>query len=222
MRLLLVEDDPDLRGEVVPRLVAAGFAVDEADNGVDGEFLGTEVDYDAVVLDLGLPDRDGLQVLRNWRARGLRLPVLVLTARGAWFEKVEGFKAGADDYLAKPFHVEELVARLLALSRRGGGQEGSRMTRGDLTLDEDQHTVTVAGAAPVALSPMEYGLLRLLMTRCGRIVSKGALTEHLYDEAAEHDSNVIEAHIRRLRVKIGSERIETLRGHGYRLRAPGR
>lgn len=220
MRLLLVEDDPGLRHEVAPHLAAAGFAVDEADNGVDGEFLGTEVDYDAVVLDLGLPDRDGLQVLRNWRARGLRLPVLILTARGAWFEKVEGFKAGADDYLAKPFHVEELVARLLALTRRGGGQEGNRMIRGELSLDDDQHTVTIKDAIPVALSPMEYGLLRLLMVRFGRIVSKDTLAEHLYDEAAEHDSNVIEAHIRRLRQKIGGERIETLRGQGYRLRDP--
>ena len=221
MRLLLVEDEPGLRREVMPHLAAAGFAVDEADNGVDGEFLGTEVDYDAVVLDLGLPDRDGLQVLRTWRAQGLRLPVLILTARGAWFEKVEGFKAGADDYLAKPFHVEELVARLLALTRRGGGQEGNRMIRGDLTLDDDQHTVTVRDGTPVALSPMEYGLLRLLMVRFGRIVSKDALAEHLYDESAERDSNVIEAHIRRLRLKIGSERIETLRGQGYRLRDAG-
>ena len=218
MRLLLVEDDDGLRRELVPRLTAAGFAVDEADNGVDGEFLGTEVDYDVVVLDLGLPARGGLEVLRAWREAGRRLPVLILTARDAWFEKVEGFKAGADDYLAKPFHVEELLARLLALTRRGGGQEGSRMTRCGVTLDEDRRAVTVAGAEAIELSRIEYGLLRLLMSRCGRIVSKEALAEHLYDDATEHDSNVIEAHVRRLRRKIGSERVETVRGHGYRLR----
>lgn len=145
MRLLLVEDDARLRSRLATRLEAAGFAVDQADNGIDAEYLGDEIDYDAVVLDLGLPQRDGLSVLASWRARGRRLPVLVLTARDAWFEKVEGFKAGADDYLAKPFHHEELVARLRALMRRGGGQEGTLLAWGGLSLDEDCRSVTVVG-----------------------------------------------------------------------------
>lgn len=220
MRLLLVEDDADLRNRVARQLEAAGFAVDHADNGVDAEFLGDEIDYDVVVLDLGLPRRDGLSVLTAWRARGCRLPVLVLTARDAWFEKVAGFKAGADDYLAKPFHIEELVARLRALVRRGGGQEGALLVWGGLSLNEECRAVTVAGGPTYDLSRIEYRLLRLFLGRPGRVLSKELITEHLYDDNAEHDSNVIEAHIRRLRRKIGANRIETVRGQGYRLRDP--
>jgi len=220
VRLLLVEDDAPLRTRVAHRLEGAGFAVDHADNGVDAEFLGDEIDYDAVVLDLGLPQRDGLKVLTAWRTHGRRLPVLVLTSRDAWFEKVEGFKAGADDYLAKPFHIEELVARLRALVRRGGGQEGALLAWGGLSLDEEQRAVTVADAPPCELSRIEYRLLRLFLGRPGRVLSKDLIAEHIYDDYAEHDSNVIEAHVRRLRRKIGADRIETVRGQGYRLRDP--
>jgi two-component system, OmpR family, response regulator len=220
MRLLLVEDDEPLRIRLAGQLEAAGFAVDQADNGVDAEYLGDEIDYDAVVLDLGLPRRDGLSVLASWRARGRRLPVLVLTARDAWFEKVEGFKAGADDYLAKPFHIEELVARLRALVRRGGGQEGALLAWGGLALDEDCRSVVVDGGPPVDLSRIEYRLLRIFLGRPGRVLSKELIAEHLYDDSTEHDSNVIEAHVRRLRRKIGADRVETVRGQGYRLRDP--
>jgi two-component system, OmpR family, response regulator len=220
MRLLLVEDDEPLRVRVAGQLEAAGFAVDLADNGVEAEHLGDEIDYDAVVLDLGLPQRDGLSVLTSWRSRGRRLPVLVLTARDAWFEKVEGFKAGADDYLAKPFHIEELVARLRALVRRGGGQEGTLLAWGGLSLDEDCRAVAVDGGPPVDLSRIEYRLLRIFLGRPGRVLSKELIAEHLYDDSTEHDSNVIEAHVRRLRRKIGAERVETVRGQGYRLRDP--
>jgi DNA-binding response OmpR family regulator len=220
MRLLLVEDDEPLRTRVAGQLEAAGFAVDQADNGVDAEYLGDEIDYDAVVLDLGLPQRDGLSVLASWRSRGRRLPVLVLTARDAWFEKVEGFKAGADDYLAKPFHIEELVARLRALVRRGGGQGGTLLAWGGLALDEDCRSVTVDGGPPVDLSRIEYRLLRIFLGRPGRVLSKELIAEHLYDDSTEHDSNVIEAHVRRLRRKIGADRVETVRGQGYRLRDP--
>jgi DNA-binding response OmpR family regulator len=217
MRLLLAEDDAALRGHLMPALERAGFAVDVAEDGVDAEYLGMEIDYAAVVLDLGLPRRDGLAVLRHWRAAERPLAVLVLTARDAWFEKVEGFKAGADDYLGKPFHVEELLARLQALVRRGGGQGGATLRRGGLTLDQEQQTVSVDGAPPRALSSIEYRLLRLFMERAGRILSKDTITTHLYDDGAEHDSNVVEAHVRRLRRKIGETRITTLRGQGYRL-----
>lgn len=220
MRLLLVEDDEPLRIRVAGQLEAAGFAVDQADNGVEAEHLGDEIDYDAVVLDLGLPQRDGLSVLSSWRSRGRRLPVLVLTARDAWFEKVEGFKAGADDYLAKPFHIEELVARLRALVRRGGGQEGALLAWGGLSLDEDCRSVAVDGGPPVDLSRIEYRLLRIFLGRPGRVLSKELIAEHLYDDTTENDSNVIEAHVRRLRRKIGADRVETVRGQGYRLRDP--
>jgi two-component system, OmpR family, response regulator len=220
MRLLLVEDDEPLRARVAGQLEAAGFAVDQADNGVDAEHLGDEIDYDAVVLDLGLPQRDGLSVLASWRSRGRRLPVLVLTARDAWFEKVEGFKAGADDYLAKPFHIEELVARLRALIRRGGGQEGMLLAWGGLSLDEDCRSVAVDGGPPVDLSRIEYRLLRIFLGRPGHVLSKELIAEHLYDDSTENDSNVIEAHVRRLRRKIGADRVETVRGQGYRLRDP--
>ena len=217
MRLLVVEDDVILRTQILQRAQAAGFVVDAVDNGLDGEHLGDEIDYDAVVLDLGLPQRDGLTVLQHWRARGRGLPVLILTARDAWFEKVAGFKAGADDYLAKPFHMEELIARLQALVRRGGGQSGTTLTWGNLQLDEDQRSVQVGDAPPQALSRIEYRLLHLFLTRPERVWSKEQISEHLYDDQTEHDSNVVEAHIRRLRRKIGSDSIQTVRGLGYRL-----
>ncbi len=219
MRILFAEDDVELQTRLTPDLKAAGFAVDVADNGVDAEFMGNEVQYDAVILDLGLPQRNGLEVLRHWRTRGNRLPVLVLTARDAWYEKVEGFKAGADDYLGKPFHVEELLARLNALVRRGGGQEGSRLQVGGLTLDEDTRSVRRGGGDALELTGTEFRLLRYFMRNPGKVLSKERLFEHVYDEAAERDSNVIEVYVRRLRRKLGEARITTVRGQGYVFRA---
>jgi DNA-binding response OmpR family regulator len=218
VRILFAEDDADLRARLVPALAAAGFAVDEVDNGVDAEFMGDEINYDAVVLDLGLPQRNGLEVLRRWRARGNRLPVLVLTARDAWYEKVDGFKAGADDYLGKPFHVEELLARLNALVRRGGGQAGSRLRVGRLTLEEDTRTVGVGDGQALELTGTEFRLLRYLMANPGKVLSKEHLFEHLYSDQIERDSNLIEVYIRRLRRKLGEKHIVTVRGQGYVLR----
>jgi len=220
MRLLLVEDDGELRAGLVSRLRSAGFAVDEADNGIDGEYLGSEIDYDVVVLDLGLPQRPGLEVLRNWRQAGRSLPVLILTARDAWHEKVDGFQAGADDYLVKPFHIEELLARLQALMRRGGGQPGSRLQRGAVVLDEARKVVEVAGGPPQQLTAIEYRLLRQFLLNPNRVLSKDRLAEHAYEEEVEHDSNVIEVYIARLRRKLGGDYIRTLRGQGYQWQDP--
>jgi len=193
----------------------AGFAVDLADNGVDGEFMGDEEPYDAVVLDLGLPKRPGLEVLQNWRKRGNRVPVIILTARDAWHEKVEGFKAGADDYLAKPFHVEELEVRINALIRRGHGQTGGELQVAGLTLNEDRQSVTAADGGEVGLTGIEFRLLRYFMLHPGQILSKSRLTEHVYDFDSDKDSNVMEVYINRLRQKLGKDLIATRRGQGY-------
>lgn len=218
MRLLLVEDDSELVGRLRPALKRAGFAVDVADNGVDGEFLGDEEPYDVVVLDLGLPQRPGLEVLANWRRKKNPMPVLVLTARDAWHERVDGFKAGADDYLGKPFHVEELVARLLALVRRSVGQPAHELNQGGLRLDEDQQQVILADGERIELTGTEFRLLRYFMLHPGEILSKTRLTEHLYEQDFDRDSNLIEVYIRRLRERIGKDRIETRRGQGYLFR----
>jgi two-component system, OmpR family, response regulator len=214
MRLLVAEDDSDLGARLKRALGEAGFAVDVADNGIDTEALGEIEPYDAVVLDLGLPRRPGLDVLRNWRAHGITLPVIVLTARGAWHEKVDGFKAGADDYLAKPFHMEELIARLNAIIRRRHGESGAQVMAQGLTLDEDRQAVTV-GEQAVALTGTEFRVLRYFMLHPGKLVSKSELTEHVYDNDSDRDSNVIEVYIRRLREKIGADLIQTRRGQGY-------
>ncbi|MCW8948542.1 MAG: response regulator transcription factor [Sedimenticola sp.] len=215
MRLLLVEDDAELVTRLKPALKREGFAVDVASNGVDAEFMGDEEPYDVVVLDLGLPQRPGLEVLANWRARKNSVPVLVLTARDAWHERVDGFKAGADDYLGKPFHVEELVARLIALVRRSVGQPANEMVQGGLRLDEMHQQVILPEGKAIDLTGTEFRLLRYFMLHPGQILSKSRLTEHVYDQDFDRDSNLIEVYIRRLRERIGKTRIETRRGQGY-------
>ncbi|HYD75180.1 response regulator transcription factor [Ramlibacter sp.] len=219
MRLLLVEDEPALRRQVSQALTEAGYAVDTADNGQDALHLGSVEPYDAIVLDLGLPVLDGLSVLRRWRAGGLATPVLILTARDLWHEKVAGIDAGADDYLAKPFHVEELLARLRALIRRSQGLASAVLSCGPVTLDTRSGRVTCDGA-PVALTSHEFKLLAYLMHRPGTVVSRTELTEHLYAQDFERDSNTIEVFVGRLRRKLPPGMIETVRGMGYRL-VPG-
>lgn len=215
MRLLLAEDDAALGRDLQAKLREQGYAVDRVTDGLEAAYLGGEGVYDVVVLDIGLPGRDGLAVLREWRRAGLSVPVLLLTARDAWFEKVEGFEAGADDYLAKPFHVEELFARLRALTRRAAEQSAALpSTDESLTLDELRQRARVDGQ-PVELTGTEFRLLRYFMHHPGHVLSKSQLAEHLYEFDDERDSNVIEAYVTRLRRKIGRERIETRRGQGY-------
>ena len=215
MRLLLAEDDQELVAALKKDLQSAGYAVDVADNGVDAEFLGNEMIYDVVVLDLGLPKRNGIDVLTNWRATGNHLPVIVLTARNAWHERVDGFKVGADDYLDKPFHVEELLARITALLHRSSQQPGGILHSGGLSLDEEQQTVTTEDGQTYKLTGIEFRLLRYFLLNPGHVLSKSRLTEHVYDFDSEKDSNVIEVYVRRLRRLLGKDRIETRRGQGY-------
>ena len=218
MRILLVEDEALLRRQLRAALIEAGYAVDEADNGVDAQHLGATEPYDAVVLDLGLPRLDGLTVLQRWRGAGRTMPVLILTARDSWHEKVTGIDTGADDYLAKPFHTEELLARLRALTRRAQGLASPLLQCGELTLDTRSGRVTVAGQI-VALTSHEYRLLAYLMHRPGQVVSRSELTEHLYAQDFDRDSNTIEVFVARLRRKLPPQTIETVRGLGYRLTA---
>jgi two-component system OmpR family response regulator len=215
MRLLLAEDDQELVAALKKDLQSAGYAVDVADNGVDAEFLGNEMIYDVVVLDLGLPKRNGIDVLTNWRATGNHLPVIVLTARNAWHERVDGFKVGADDYLDKPFHVEELLARITALLHRSSQQPGGMLHSGGLSLDEEQQTVTTEDGQTYKLTGIEFRLLRYFLLNPGHVLSKSRLTEHVYDFDSEKDSNVIEVYVRHLRRLLGKNRIETRRGQGY-------
>ena len=215
MRILLVEDDIDLSTPLKQQLVKAGFVVDVADNGVDGEFMGGENPYDAVVLDLGLPRRPGLDVLKNWRTAGVKVPVIILTARDAWHERVDGFKAGADDYLGKPFHTEELLARISSLIRRAHQQAGGVLENSGLVLDEQRQTVTTPLGEAIALTGTEFRLLRLFMLHSGKILTKSRITEHVYDFDSDKDSNVIEVYVKRLRQKLGKEYIQTRRGQGY-------
>lgn len=215
MRLLLVEDDRALAEGLKADLMRAGYAVDIADNGVDGEFLGDEEPYDLVILDLGLPQRPGLEVLRHWRARNNRVPVIVLTARDAWHERVDGLKAGADDYVGKPFHIEELRARIEALLRRQHGHAGERLEVEGVMLDEERQTVTAPTGEHFQLTGTEFRLLRYFMLHPGEILSKTKLTEHVYEGEADRDSNVIEVYVKRLREKLGKELITTRRWQGY-------
>jgi two-component system OmpR family response regulator len=216
MRILLVEDEPTLRAQLAQALQAAGYAVDEADNGRDALHLGQTEPFDAVVLDLGLPQLDGLSVLRRWREEGHAMPVLILTARDHWHDKVAGIDAGADDYLTKPFHGEELLARLRALIRRASGLASPLLRCGPLSLDTRSGRVTV-GDEPVNLTSHEYKVLAYLMHRPGAVVSRSELTEHIYSQDHDRDSNTIEVFVARLRRKLPAELIETVRGLGYRL-----
>ena len=219
MRVLLAEDDPDLARQLKQALGDVGYAVDHAADGEEAHFLGDTEPYDVIVLDLGLPKIDGVSVLERWRREGRTIPVLILTARGAWSDKVSGFDAGADDYLTKPFHTEELLARLRALVRRAAGHAAPSLSCGGLRLDPRAARATVAGE-PLRLTSLEYRLLHYLMMHQGRVISRTELVEHLYDQDFDRDSNTIEVFVGRLRKKIGSDRIETMRGLGYRLTCP--
>lgn len=214
MRILVVEDDRDLNRQLVSALSLAGYAVDTAFDGEEGHFLGDTEPYDAVILDLGLPKRDGLSILEAWRRAERNMPVLILTARDRWSDKVAGMDAGADDYVAKPFHMEELLARVRALLRRNAGLAKSEIECGPLRLDTRAARVTVDGQ-PVKLTSLEYRLLAYLMHHRGRIVSRSELVEHLYEQDFDRDSNTIEVFVGRLRKKIPPELIMTMRGLGY-------
>ena len=216
MRVLVVEDEARLSQQLTDALGAAGYAVDCAADGDRADFLARTEPYDAVLLDLGLPRRDGLTVLRGWREEGLSMPVLVLTARGSWHEKVQGIDGGADDYLAKPFRIEEVLARIRALIRRATGQMQPQLRCGALTLDPQRARVTLDGV-PVKLTSHEFRVLSYLMHHRGRPVSQGELTEHIYAQDCDRDSNTVEVFIARLRRKLGAGRIETVRGFGYRI-----
>jgi len=220
MRILVVEDDPDLNRQLVAAMQEAGYAVDAAADGEEGHFLGDTEPYDAVILDLGLPNLDGISVLERWRQDGHTMPVLILTARDRWSDKVQGIDAGADDYVAKPFHMEEVLARIRALVRRAAGHASSEIVLGDVRLDTKTSRVSVAGS-PVKLTSHEFRLLSYLMHHQDRVVSRTELTEHMYDQDFDRDSNTIEVFVGRLRKKIPSDLIETVRGLGYRVAQSG-
>lgn len=219
MRVLVVEDDPDLSRQLVAALEEAEYAVDAAKDGEEGHFLGDTEPYDAVILDLGLPEMDGVTVLEKWRRAGRNMPVLILTARDRWSDKVAGFDAGADDYVSKPFYTEEVLARIRALVRRAAGHAKAELECGDIRLDTKSARVTRAGE-PVKLTSLEYRLLAYMMHHQDRVVSRTELIEHLYDQDFDRDSNTIEVFVGRLRRKLGKDTIETARGLGYRLAAP--
>ena len=214
MRLLLIEDDPDLSRSLKVDLEHAGYAVDIAMDGEQGEFLGMTESYDIIILDLGLPKLSGLEVLRLWRQNNNSAPVIVLTARDAWHEKVDGFKAGADDYLGKPFHIQELLARIQALLKRLHGQNKLGLSINGVELNEERQTLLIDGQQ-LELTAVEFRLLRYLMLNPGKVLSKSQLSEHIYDYDSDRDSNVIEVYINRLRGKLGKNLITTRRGQGY-------
>ncbi|HSC17518.1 MAG TPA: response regulator transcription factor [Rhizomicrobium sp.] len=219
MRILLVEDDNDLQRLLKTALSDAGYVVDTASDGEEGHFLGDTEPYDVVILDLGLPKMDGVRVLEQWRKAGRKMPVLILTARDRWSDKVAGFDAGADDYLAKPFYTEELLARVRALVRRAAGLASSEIEVGPLRIDTRSSRVTLDGN-PVKLTSLEYRLLAYLAHHRGRVVSRSELVEHLYDQDFDRDSNTIEVFVGRLRKKLDPHLIQTVRGLGYCLEAP--
>jgi len=220
MRVLLVEDDSRIADDVERALTANGYVVEAVSEGEEAWFRGDTEDYAAVILDLGLPKIDGLSVLKRWRASDRRMPVLILTARGSWAERVDGIDAGADDYLPKPFHMEELLSRLRAIIRRSAGAASSLVTLGDLTLDERQMRVCVRGV-PVALSALEYRVVAYLVLHRGRVVPQHELEEAIYGHNEEHDSNALEVLVGRARRKLGVPLIETRRGFGYIVEEPG-
>ncbi|MCP4284568.1 MAG: response regulator transcription factor [Gammaproteobacteria bacterium] len=219
MRVLVIEDDLDVARQVSDTLRQAKYVVDVAHDGEEGQYLGDTESYDAVVLDLGLPKLDGLSVLQQWRQTGRRMPVMILTARDTWREKVAGLRAGADDYLAKPFELEEMLARVEALIRRSSGHASPILECGPLTLDINTTRLIQAGC-PIELTALEFRTLTHLMRHQGRVISKTEFTEHLYDQDFDRDSNVIEVLINRLRNKLGADLIKTRRGLGYQLMLP--
>lgn len=216
IRILLIEDDTEIAKRLQDGLSSLGFAVERADNGADGYAMGTEEQYDAIVLDLGLPQMPGIEVLKKWRAAGLKMPVLVLTARGSWPEKVDGLNAGADDYITKPFHIPEVAARLNALIRRSAGIASATISHKGITLDTAAGQATFDGRR-VELTAKELRMLNYFMHRIGRVVSQAELTEHLYSLDEARESNTIEVYISRLRRKFGADLIKTIRGLGYRM-----
>jgi two-component system OmpR family response regulator len=219
LKLLLAEDDARLADYLIRNLKTSGYVIEWADNGVDAEFLALEESFDGVILDLGLPQKSGLEVLRNWRERKLETPVLILTARDSWQERVDGLRAGADDYLGKPFEIEELLARLEAVLRRRFGRADNSLRLDGVELDINAHTVVIADGESTPLTAIEFRLLRYLMLNPGKILSKTELSEHVYEEEQIKDSNVIEVYVNRLRAILGKERITTHRGQGYRFSA---
>jgi two-component system, OmpR family, response regulator len=219
LRILVVEDEALLAGQLAKALGESGYAVDCAADGEQADFFANTEQYDAVVLDLGLPKIDGLTLLRRWREDGIFVPVLILTARGSWHEKVQGIDGGADDYVAKPFRIEEVLARIRALIRRASGLAQAELRCGTLTLDPRTARVS-AGGTPVKLTSHEFRVLSYLMHHAGRIVSRTELTDHIYAQDFDRDSNTVEVFIARLRRKLGASFIETVRGLGYRMREP--
>lgn len=220
MRILVVEDDQNLNRQLVEALTEAGYVVDKAFDGEEGHFLGDTEPYDAIVLDLGLPVMDGVSVLSKWRRAGKKTPVLILTARDRWSDKVAGFDAGADDYVTKPFHMEEILARLRALVRRAAGHASSELTCGPVSLDSANAKVFVDGKA-IKLTSLEFRLLNYLMLHSGKVVSRTELVEHLYDQDFDRDSNTIEVFVGRLRKKLGVDVLQTIRGMGYTMSETG-
>jgi two-component system OmpR family response regulator len=219
LRLLVIEDDPDLNRQLTTELTDAGYEVDSAFDAEEGHYLGDSEPYDAVILDIGLPKMDGISVLESWRRAGRSMPVLILTARDRWSDKVQGFDAGADDYVAKPFHLEEVLARVRALLRRSAGHAKSEFNCGPVRLDTRTGCVSVDGN-PVKLTSHEYKVLEYLMLHRDRVVSRTELIEHLYDQDFDRDSNTIEVFVGRIRKKLGVDVIQTVRGLGYMLQPP--
>ncbi len=218
MRVLVVEDDEALNSQIAEALRESGYIVDTALDGEEGHFLGETEPYDAVVLDIGLPQMDGISVLESWRREGRTMPVLILTARDRWSDKVQGIDAGADDYVAKPFHIEEVLARIRALVRRAAGHASNELICGPVRVDVKASRVSVEGN-PIKLTSHEYKVLEYLMHHRGKVISRTELTEHLYDQDFDRDSNTIEVFVGRLRKKLGVDVIETVRGLGYRIDA---
>jgi two-component system, OmpR family, response regulator len=217
LKILLAEDDEKMVQNLKPRLQRAGYVIEWADNGIDAEFLAMEENFDGIILDLGLPAKPGLEVLRHWRSNHINTPVIILTARDSWQERVDGLKAGADDYIGKPFHFEELIARLEAILRRQFGQTDNTLQHLDVVLNLDQQTVYLAQKDPVQLTAIEFRLLRYFMLNPDKIISKTELSEHVYEEEQLKDSNVIEVYVNRLRAILGKHWIKTFRGQGYRI-----